>query len=88
MDYKGADPADKGSWGAYAAYRQLGRAAAIAPTYDAMKANEKGVELGLSFVPMKNFQANFLYFTGKDMIVPNGVDSDASKFFTELNFYF
>ncbi len=88
VDYKGADPADKGSWGAYAAYRQLGAGAVIAPTYDAMAANQKGVELGLSFVPMKNFQANFLYFMGKDIIVPAGADSDASKFFTELHFYF
>ena len=88
MDYKGADPADKGSWGAYAAYRQLGRAAAIAPTYDAMKANEKGVELGLSFVPMKNFQANFQYFMGKNIVFGDNEDSDASRFFTELNFYF
>ena len=53
-----------------------------------MGRNQKGVELGLSFVPMKNFQANFQYFMGKDMIVGNGQDSDASKFFTELNFYF
>ncbi len=88
LDYKGADPEDKGSWGAYAAYRQLGWTAVIAPTYDAMGANQKGVELGLSFVPMKNFQANFQYFMGKDMLVPNGADSDASTFFTELNFYF
>ncbi len=89
LDYKGADPADKGSWGAYVAYRQLGAEAVWAPTYDAMGANQKGVELGVSFVPMKNFQANFLYFTGKDMLVDvDGADSDASRFFTELNFYF
>ncbi len=88
VDYKGADPADKGSWGAYAAYRQLGWGVAFAPTYDAMKANEQGVELGLSFVPMKNFQANFQYFMGKNMIVQNGADDKASRFFTELNFYF
>ena len=88
LDYKGADPSDKGSWGAYAAYRQLGLGVAIAPTYDAMKANEQGVELGLSFVPMKNFQANFQYFMGKNIIVADGADDKASRFFTELNFYF
>ena len=88
LDYKGADPADKGSWGAYAAYRQLGWTAVIAPTYDAMGSNDQGVELGLSFVPMKNFQANFQYFMGKSMVVPNGADDKASRFFTELNFYF
>ena len=88
VDYKGADPSDKGSWGAYAAYRQLGMWAAIAPTYDAMKSNEQGVELGLSFVPMKNFQANFQYFMGKNIIVGPGADDKASRFFTELNFFF
>ncbi len=88
VDYKGADPSDKGSWGAYAAYRQLGWGVAIAPTYDAMKSNEQGVELGLSFVPMKNFQANFQYFMGKNIIVDRGADDKASRFFTELNFFF
>ena len=89
LDYKGADPEDKGSWGAFVAYRKLGAAAVWAPTYDAIGSGQKGVELGFDIVPMKNFQATFKYFIGKDDIYKvNGQDDDASKFFTELNFFF
>ena len=34
LQYKGADVADAGSWGAYAGYRQIETFASIAPTYD------------------------------------------------------
>ena len=88
LDYKGADAADKGSWGAFVAYRKLGWDALWAPTYDAIGAGQKGVELGFDYVPMKNFMATFKYFVGKDMN-PGGIDdNDANKFFTELNFFF
>ena len=89
LDYKGADPADKGSWGAFVAYRKLGQFAALAPTYDAIGQGQKGWELGFDYVPMKNFQATFKYFAGKDISIdPNGRDESARKFFTELNFFF
>jgi hypothetical protein len=89
LDYKGADPADKGSWGAYVAYRKLGALAAPAPTYDAIGNGQKGWELGFDYVPMKNFQASFKYFNGKDLVGDNGLyDQKATKFFTELNFFF
>ena len=90
LDYKGADPEDKGSWGAFVAYRNLGAEAVWAPTYDAMGGGQKGVTLGFDIVPMKNFQATFKYFIGKDKLynpAPD-TDDDASKFFTELNFFF
>ncbi len=67
LDYKGADPAKPGSWGAFIAYRRLGSEAVWAPTYDAILLGQKGVELGIDYVPMKNFQASVKYFIGKDM---------------------
>ena len=89
LGYKGADPEDAGSWGAFAAYRVLGAEAVWAPTYDAIGPGQKGVEFGFDFVPMKNFMATFKYFTGKDMTtVDDGEDNNANKFFTELNFFF
>ncbi len=89
LDYKGADPEDVGSWGAFAAYRQLGAATVLAPTYDAIGRHQKGVELGFEIIPMKNFSAAFKYFIGKDMKINNLKDNgDASRFFTELNFFF
>ncbi|MBO6235898.1 MAG: S-layer homology domain-containing protein [Schwartzia sp.] len=89
LDYKGADETDKGSWGAYVAYRKLGKAAVLAPTYDAMERGQKGWELGFDYVPMKNLMASFKYFRGKDMNA-NGVgdDGNAQKFYTEWNFFF
>ena len=93
LDYKGADPADKGSWGAFIAYRKLGAEAVWAPTYDAIARGQKGWEMGFDYVPMKNFQATFKYFVGKDMASMDSVtfdtrDHDARTFFTELNFFF
>ena len=89
LDYKGADPEDKGSWGAFVAYRKLGLEAVWAPTYDAMGFGQKGWTVGFDYVPMKNFQATFKYFNGKDMMGGNGnSDEKATKFFTELNFFF
>ena len=89
LDYKGAEPADKGSWGAFVAYRSLGQEAVWAPTYDTISAGQKGVEMGFEIIPMKNFSASFIYFIGKDKInKAAGQDDDASMFFTELNFFF
>ena len=91
LDYKGADEKDKGSWGAYIAYRKLGNWAVIYPTYDAMLPQQKGWELGLDYVPMKNFMTTFKYFRGKSMAVGGpdaSEDKNAQKFYTELNFYF
>ena len=92
LDYKGADPADKGSWGAFVAYRQLGHYAVIAPTYDAIGAGQKGVELGVDYVFAKNLMGTVKYFFGKTM--SDDYEADASPnesaytFFGELNFFF
>ena len=92
LDYKGADPADKGSWGAFVAYRQLGHYAVLAPTYDAMGAGDKGVELGVDYVFTKNIMGTVKYFVGKKMADAYEIDEaplySASRIFAELNFFF
>ena len=91
FDYKGANPADKGSWGAFVAYRDLGSWAVITPTYDAMQAGWKGVELGVDYVFAKNIMGTVKYFFGKnveDDIGDEAPQSSAYKLFTELNFFF
>ena len=92
LDYKGADPADKGSWGAFIAYRQLGSYAVIAPTYDAMGAGNKGVELGVDYVFAKNVMGTLKYFVGKEMQdeydIDDALQSSSYTFFGELNFFF
>ena len=84
VQYKGTDVADPGSWGAYAGYRHLGGNVAIAPTYDDAAANQKGYVVGASYVPAENILATIEYFDGKDM----DTDTDASKFFANVDFFF
>ncbi len=92
LDYKKATPADKGSWGAFVAYRQLGAYAVIAPTYDAMQNRFKGVEMGVDYVFEKNIMGTLKYFFGKeeqdDYDMDDAPQSSAYTFFGELNFFF
>ncbi len=89
LDYRGADPEDAGSYGIFAAYRHLGKAAVWAPTYDAMAAGVKGWEFGFDYVPMKNVMATFKYGLGKTMDVDPKADGKRDRlFFTEVNFFF
>ncbi|MGP1366865.1 MAG: S-layer homology domain-containing protein [Schwartzia sp. (in: firmicutes)] len=89
LDYKGADPADKGSFGLFAGYRHLGRFAVWAPTYDGVGAGQKGWEFGLDYVPFKNVQTTFKYFRGKTLEQYEGqTTNDVSKIFGEINFFF
>lgn len=83
-DYKQVVPANKGSFGAYVAYRSLGDIAVIKPTYDGISVGQKGWELGLQYVPLKNILAKAVYFTGKDI----EADTNASKLFGRLEFFF
>ena len=90
LDYKGADPADKGSWGAFVAYRDLGSWAVIYPTYDAMGPGQKGMEMGVDYVLAKNVMATAKYFFGKEVEDDEGEApmGDVYTFFGELNFFF
>lgn len=71
VDYKGAKADQKGSWGAYVAYRSLSPIAAFQATYDhkagAFGLNSlKGWELGASYTWAKNIVSTVKYFNGKD----------------------
>ncbi|MFA6850453.1 MAG: S-layer homology domain-containing protein [Selenomonadaceae bacterium] len=86
LNYKGATPANKGSFGVFAAYRYLGQTATIAPTYDAIKDGQKGWEVGTSYTFAPNIVGTFKYFNGKDLKVDS--DKDASRLFANLDFFF
>ena len=90
LDYKGADPMDRGSFGLFAGYRYLGQFAAWAPTYDAAPSGAKGWEVGLDYVPFKNVQTTLKYFKGKEIAPYEGGDPvrDLSVLFGEINFFF
>ena len=68
--YKGAQPENKNTWGAYAAYRYLGTYTSIFGTEDAQVVGAKGWEVGASYAPFHNVLATAKYFNGK------GIDSD------------
>ena len=85
LQYKGANPADAGSWGMYAGYRQIETFASIAPTYDdIIGAGYKGAVVGASYVPAENILATIEYFDGEE--TKSG--QDASKFFANVDFFF
>ena len=89
VNYKGANPSKKGSFGIFAAYRYLGKTGVIAPTYDAIKAGQKGWEFGTSYVFDKNIMGTVKYFTGKTMGLASSDSSEnASRFFSQVEFFF
>lgn len=93
LNYKGADAADAGSWGAYVAYRQLAPFATLVPTYD-FKAGYagfytlKGWEIGADYTFAKNIVATAKYFNGKDTGADRGTDDKATGVFTRVDFLF
>ena len=84
LQYKGAQPANKGSFGIYAAYRYLGLGGTIHPTYDGVGFGQKGWELGTQYTFAQNIMGTVRYFRGKDLII----DRDASKLFARVEFFF
>ena len=93
LNYKGADAADAGSWGAYVAYRQLAPFATLVPTYD-FKAGSagfytlKGWEIGADYTFAKNIVATAKYFNGEDTGAKAGADDKATGVFTRVDFLF
>ena len=85
-EYKGADQADKGSWGAYVSYRYLGNGAARIPTDDGAQTGTKGGEFGLGYVPYKNVLLSAKYFKGKTI---EKQDNDkVQKLYGSVEFFF
>ena len=93
LNYKGADAADAGSWGAYVAYRQLAPFATLVPTYDFKAGDEgfytlKGWEIGADYTFAKNIVATAKYFNGKDTAAEAGKDDKTTGVFTRVDFLF
>ena len=65
-DYKGAEAENKGTWGAWAAYRNLGYNTALFSTFDALLQGQKGWEVGANYAPFKNIVATLRYGHGKE----------------------
>ena len=88
-EYKGAEPDDKGSWGAYVSYRQIA-GASVAPTGDGAMEGTRGIELGTEYTLFPNVVLSAKYFRGKDLYAKYlGINQDkASKLFGRVEFFF
>lgn len=85
FEYRGVNPADNGSWGAYAAYRYLGNASPYA-TSDGTLIGSKGLEFGAAYVPFKNVVLSAKYFNGREL---EKSDKDGvQKIFGRVQFLF
>ncbi len=89
VNYKGADMAKAGSWGAHFGYRYLGAFATIAPTYDGSQRGTKGWEIGTEYTIAPNILATLIYFDGKVLATDfANNDSDYKKIYANLKFAF
>ena len=86
LGYKGADRKVKSSWGAFAAYRYVGKNVGFAPTFDPWYSttNKKGVEFGATWAPLKNTWAKLSYFHGKTL----DTRQTDKQLFGRISFYF
>ena len=84
LRYKGAQAANRGSWGIYTAYRNLGQNVAFDPSYDGAWAGTKGWEIGTNYTVAKNTIASLKYFNGEKL----DSGKDASKLFGRVEFQF
>ena len=93
LDYKGAHPGKKGSWGAFAAWRQLGGFSSTGwNTYKinyVQDSGTRGLELGVSWTPMLGFMTKLHWFHGQNMSKYSGAASTrVNSVFFEACFYF
>ena len=82
--YKGAQPENKNTWGAYAAYRYLGTYTSIFGTEDAQVVGAKGWEIGANYTPFHNVLATAKYFNGKSI----DSDRDTDALWGRIQFFF
>ncbi|WP_270838086.1 S-layer homology domain-containing protein [Mitsuokella multacida] len=83
-DYKGAEAENKGTWGAWAAYRNLGYNTALFSTYDALLQGQKGWEVGANYAPFKNVVATLRYGNGKETWTNDKIEN----LFGRVEFFF
>ena len=78
LNYKGADKAKRGSWGAWVGYRHLGDFNTIYSTYTLngpQWGGEKGLELGVNYAFDKNIVGAVQYFRGTELYNGHSVNS-------------
>lgn len=73
-----------GSLSGYLAYRHLGNSVSWRPDYEVMGAGQKGIDIGINYVPYKNVLASLRYFRGKSL----QTDMNENTLFGEVYCYF
>ena len=88
VDYRGAQAENKGTWGAWVAYRHFGKNAFIANPWDVIVPNaaggQKGWEIGANYAVFKNTVLTFRYGRGKQL----NNDKTVNNIFGRVNFFF
>ncbi len=89
FDYKGAQKENKGTWGAWIAYRHLGLTATPAETWDVIDEGLKGWNIGVNYTFMKNIVGTIQYGQNKT-IDPDrvNVDGKVRSFFGRVEWFF
>ena len=82
--YKGAEAENKGTWGAWAAYRYLGQNTDLFSTFDVILAGQKGWEVGANYTPFRNVVTTLRYANGKNIATDNKIEN----LYGELEFFF
>lgn len=85
LNYKGSNKKKVGSYGLFAAYRQLGELSTMAPTYNIGGVNEKFWTVGGAYTFLPNAQIFLEYLDGKDTA---NNDKDFKTAFGRINFSF
>jgi hypothetical protein len=85
LNYKGAEAANKGTWGAWLGYRYLGDCVALDATYDAITGGYKGWEVGANYTPFKNIVTTLRYGDNKALF---DNDFKMKKLFGRVEFFF
>jgi len=89
LTYKGATPANPGSFGIWAAYRNQEAGVNLSTTYDvdyyALGMGGKGYEVGVTYAPMKNAKWTTSYTDLKSTV---NSDLDGEWLRTQVEFYF
>ncbi|MBQ7497309.1 MAG: S-layer homology domain-containing protein [Selenomonas sp.] len=85
FDYKGAQKENKGTWGAWLAYRHLGLLATPAATWDVTSEGLKGWAIGANYTFLKNIVGTVQYGDNK---VIGANDVKVKQFFGRVEWFF
>ncbi len=86
FDYKGAQKENKGTWGAWLAYRHLGVAATPAATWDVIDEGLKGWAIGANYTFMKNIVGTLQY--GDNKVIGANDGGKVKQFFGRVEWFF